>query len=133
MLLTAVDHVTDSISPTEAVHVDFAPADRLASLLLVECAYPEIALCAELQNLRRTPLEHGEAHREGVEQRGLSAAILGEEDRGIFLDRKPQLFEATVVVDADLAKPESAHVTLRGGPSGESYGMPFAAAAASAS
>ena len=78
-------------------------------------------------------LEHGEARREDREQRGHSTAVFGEQDGGVLLKRKPQIFEATIVVDANLAKPESAHVTLLGGPSGEWYGWPRAAAAARAS
>ena len=95
------------------------------SPLLVECAHRGIASRVEFQGSRRPSLEHGEAHREGREQRGLSAAVLGEENGGVLLERKPQIFEATIVVDANLAKPESAHVTLLGGPSGESYGRPL--------
>ena len=106
---------------------------RLGCSLVVGHAPPGIAPRVELQGLRRIPLYHGEAHRESGEQRGLPSTVLGEEDGGVFLERKPQLVEATVVVDAEFAELESAHVALLGGPSGESYGMPVAVAAASAS
>ena len=111
---------------------DLARTGRLGSSLVVGHAPPGITPRRELQGLRRIPLNHGEAHGEGREQRGLPSAVLGEEEGGVFFEWQRQLVEATVVVDADLAELESAHVALLGGLSGESYGMPFAAAAASA-
>ena len=112
---------------------DLARTGRLGWSIVGGNDPPGIAPSRDLQGLRRIPLNHGETHGKGREQRGLSAAVLGEEDGGVVFEWQRQIVEATVVVDAELAELESAHVALLGGPSGESYGMPFAAAAASAS
>ena len=125
--------MTDSDWPSGGSPHDLARTHRLASPLLVECAHGGITPRVELQGSRRTTLEHSKTHSKRREQRGLSTAVLGEQDGRVFFEREPQLFETTVGIDADLAKLESAHVTLLGGASGESYRRPLAAAAASAS
>ena len=68
---------------------DLARTGRLGWSLVVGHAPPGITPRRKLQGLRRIPLNHGEAHREGRKQRGLATAVLGEQDGCVFLERKP--------------------------------------------
>ena len=91
---------------------NLAGTDRLRWSLVAAHASPGVTPRRELQGHRRIPLNYGEAHREGSEERGLTTAILGEDDGGVFFEWQRQLVEAAVVVDAELADLESAHVAF---------------------
>src|SRR5690606_24188162 len=77
-------------------------------------------------------LERREPCGERREDGGLAAAVLGEQQREVVLERQLEALEAPELIEGELLEAKS-HDALLGGPSGETSGLPPAAAAASAS
>jgi hypothetical protein len=116
--LAAFDHTTacslaDFRGPREG-----ARARRLAATTLVEGDLARVPLGVEPQRARCARLEGGQPRGERGEDRGLAAAVLGEEQGEVVFERQLEALEAPELLDGEFLEAKG-HVALLGGPSGE--------------